>query len=163
MLAHVQGDFMKKLSFIVLLLASINVAAAVPHGPHMPVLPNMDKQITCLARNIYHEAGGESTHGKLAVAQVTMNRVKNTRFPDTICGVVHQRHKKSCQFSWVCAGRVVKNRKLYEESYRIAIRVLIYGERVEALRSALFFHSRAINPKWRRTKVATIGNHVFYR
>ena len=44
----------------------------------------------CLAKNIYFEAGVESTAGKLAVANVTINRTLNVNYPNTICGVVQE-------------------------------------------------------------------------
>ena len=71
------------------------------------------KEIECLAQNIYHEARSESTAGRMAVALVTLNRVKDQRFPNTICGVVKQTKYypsgkidlHSCQFSWYCDGK----------------------------------------------------------
>ena len=69
-------------------------------------------EVECLALNIYHEARNQPTAGKLAVAQVTLNRVKHDRFPNTICGVVYQGYylnnnpiKHKCQFSWWCDGK----------------------------------------------------------
>jgi spore germination cell wall hydrolase CwlJ-like protein len=53
--------------------------------------PATQKQLTCLAQNIYYEARSEEFDGKVAVAQVTLNRANSGKFPDTICGVVHQR------------------------------------------------------------------------
>ena len=84
--------------------------------PVEPVAVDAD-ELNCLAMNIYHEARGESETGRLAVANVTMNRVNHYKYPDTICGVVQQgihytnwkgnlmpkRHK--CQFSWYCDGK----------------------------------------------------------
>ena len=63
---------------------------------------SQDAELQCLALNIYHEAGAEPYIGKQAVAAVTLNRVKSTSFPTSVCGVVKQRNNKSCQFSWVC-------------------------------------------------------------
>ena len=50
-----------------------------------------DKDVECLARNIFYESGGEPLEGKVAVGIVTINRSQDSRFPSTICGVVHQR------------------------------------------------------------------------
>lgn len=65
-----------------------------------------NKQLECLARNIYHEAGGEPFEGKVAVAQVTINRAESGDFPNDICKVVYQKNivyeKVLCQFSWYC-------------------------------------------------------------
>ena len=49
------------------------------------------KDLECLARNIFYESASESTEGKIAVGVVTINRSKNPNFPESICGVVHQR------------------------------------------------------------------------
>ena len=62
------------------------------------------REVDCLAQNMYFEAGIESKAGKLAVAEVTMNRVKSSEFPNTVCEVVYQRTKYTCQFSWICEG-----------------------------------------------------------
>ena len=49
------------------------------------------KDVDCLAKNIYYEAGGEPEEGKVAVAMVTINRVRDGRFGKTVCSVVDQR------------------------------------------------------------------------
>ena len=61
---------------------------------------DFNKQLACLTKNIYYEAASESYEGKLAVAQVTLNRANDPKFPSTICGVVYQRTLGTCQFSW---------------------------------------------------------------
>jgi len=61
-----------------------------------PLIEYQDIDRFCLAKNIFHEARGESTIGKYAIAQVTLNRVISSRYPDTVCEVVMQPH----QFSW---------------------------------------------------------------
>ena len=88
---------------------------------HRPVPGVSDKQVECLAKNIYFEARNQSEYGKFAVANVTMNRVKDPRFPNTICDVVFQgpRVKKrvgGCQFSWYCDGKPDKiyNKRLWK-------------------------------------------------
>ena len=66
------------------------------------------KQLECLTRNIYWEAASEPFEGKVAVAQVTMNRVASGRFAPDVCGVVYQKNvfydRVVCQFSWYCEG-----------------------------------------------------------
>ena len=80
------------------------------------VSPNLleeNKQITCLAKNIYFEAAIESTAGKLAVAHVTNNRVDSRYFPNSYCDVIYEGNhwanglpkRNQCQFSWYCDGR----------------------------------------------------------
>jgi len=90
-----------------------------------------NKQVDCLAKNIYHEAASESYEGKLAVAQVTMNRVNSGKFPSDICSVVYQKTtdqnlKTVCQFSWTCMVKelVTKDKYAWEVSVIIAKRAL---------------------------------------
>ena len=91
-----------------------------------------EKQLDCLAINIYREAGYENFEGKVAVAQVTMNRVSDGRFGKDVCGVVYQKNvvmdKVVCQFSWHCDS-AHKSRpigqKAYDESYEVAKKVLL--------------------------------------
>ena len=127
------------------------------------------KQLDCLAINIYKEAGYEPFEGKVAVGQVTVNRVLSEDFPSDICGVVYQkdfkRSKTVCQFSWYC-DRVHKNRAVnpvaYEESYTVAKMVLLEGFRLDSLDEALYYHADYVNPRWGFKKVAKIGRHIFY-
>lgn len=122
------------------------------------------EQLACLARNIYYEARGESFEGKVAVAQVTVNRANSPRFPDDICGVVYQRVRGFCQFSWVCNKSTRPMRDAaYQESLRIAEMVLIEGHRLPQIRGALYFHNTSTNPGWNLTRLARIGQHIFYR
>ena len=129
-----------------------------------------DKQLDCLAKNIYHEAKGEPFEGKVAVAQVTINRAASGQFPSDICKVVYQKNvvydKVLCQFSWYCEQATVakpKNVAAYKECQIVARQVLLEEFRLPSLNKALYFHATHINPGWKREKVATIGGHVFYK
>jgi hypothetical protein len=129
-----------------------------------------ERQLSCLTKNIYHEAGGEPFEGKVAVAQVTLNRANNAGFPDDICQVIYQKNqvysKVLCQFSWVCehAGNFKPvNRREYEESQAVAKKVLLEGFRLPGLKDAMYFHGDYINPGWKRERVAHIGRHIFYK
>lgn len=128
------------------------------------------RQLECLARNIYYEAGRENFEGKVAVAQVTINRARSNQFPRDICAVVYQRNvaydRVICQFSWYCEGnhrtRVI-DPDAYTESYRVAKLVLLEGFRLDSLRQAMYYHADYVNPKWNRVRVAKIGRHIFYK
>ena len=129
-----------------------------------------DKQLDCLAKNIYHEAKGEPFEGKVAVAQVTINRATSGQFPSDICKVVYQKNvvyeKVLCQFSWYCDQATAakpKNTAAYKECQIVARQVLLEEFRLPSLNKALYFHATHINPGWKKEKVATIGNHVFYK
>ena len=129
-----------------------------------------DRQLGCLAKNIYYEAGGEPFEGKVAVAQVTLNRADSGQFSGDICRVIYQKNivyeKVLCQFSWVC-DRVAYsrpvNKAVYDESMAVAKKVLLEGFRLPGLTEAMYFHGDYINPGWKREKVAKIGRHIFYK
>jgi spore germination cell wall hydrolase CwlJ-like protein len=125
------------------------------------------KEVECLARNIYFEAGGEPYAGKVAVAEVTMNRVRSSAYPKTVCGVVHQKAKGVCQFSWVCEGkkRVNVRTASWTESMRISQQMLVAKKDTNVVGDAKFFHAHYVEPNWSRTKtfVKKIGNHLFYQ
>lgn len=122
------------------------------------------EQIKCLADNIYYESGYEPYNGKVAVAQVTMNRVRNGNFPNTVCGVVYQRYKNTCQFSWVCKPKRKPNKAAYNEAMQIAAMVYDGAIRSKDVRTALYFHADYVDPYWKNSKIyiAQIGRHIFY-
>jgi len=129
-----------------------------------------NKQLECLARNIYYEAGNQPFEGKVAVAQVTINRAESGQFPKDICQVVYQKNivyeKVLCQFSWYCETATMtrpKNATAFKESEMVARQVLLEGFRLPSLQKALYFHATHINPKWNRERVAVIAGHVFYK
>ena len=127
------------------------------------------RQLECLANNIYWEAASEPFEGKVAVAQVTMNRVESGKFADSVCGVVYQKNviyeKVICQFSWYCEGtHKVKpvHPPLWKESQEVAKKVLLEGFRLPSLKDALYFHAAYVNPSWGRPMLQKIGQHIFY-
>ena len=134
------------------------------------------RQIICMAKNIFYEAASESTAGRLAVAQVTLNRVKSHRFPNTVCDVVYQGpttasgfpKRNQCQFSWYCDGKGddPKNGRLWFESQELAKHVFRYEEElVDITDGATHYHANYIDsPRWAdSSKVTTsIDQHIFY-
>lgn len=127
------------------------------------------KQLECLTRNIYWEAASEPFEGKVAVAQVTMNRVDTGRFGAGVCGVVYQKNviyeKVICQFSWYCEGNhKVKavHVPLWRESEEVAKKVLLEGFRLPSLKNALYYHADYVNPGWNKPKIEKVGHHIFY-
>lgn len=128
------------------------------------------KQQLCLANNIYYEAGIEPKNGKLAVAQVTMNRVASGDFPNSICKVVSQKTVKKkkvqvCQFSWKCQNvKAPKHTdRSYKESQEIARKFLQKVQHVPELKDALYYHADYVNPGWKKERITKIGKHIFYR
>jgi spore germination cell wall hydrolase CwlJ-like protein len=127
------------------------------------------RQLDCLTRNIYWEAATEPFEGKVAVAQVTLNRVESGKFAKDICGVVYQKNvvydRVVCQFSWFCDGSSVR-RTIYpahwKESEEVAKKVLLEGFRLPSVNNALYFHADYVNPRWGKPQVAKFGRHIFY-
>lgn len=128
-----------------------------------------ERQLGCLAKNIYHEAGSEPFEGKVAVAQVVLNRANNSQFPEDICKVIYQKNivyeKVICQFSWFCDRAIINrnvNAKAYDESMEVAKKVLLEGFRLSSVKDALYYHADYVDPKWGKKPVARIGHHIFY-
>lgn len=130
------------------------------------VTTEYQKQVDCLAKNIYYESGTESYEGKLAVAQVTMNRVNSGMFASDVCSVVYQRTDRTCQFSWTCMKvSDTRDKYMWEESLLVAKKALTqpYLHDTIAKSNALYYHAVYVNPGWKKNKVVTkIGNHIFY-
>jgi spore germination cell wall hydrolase CwlJ-like protein len=128
------------------------------------------KQLECLTKNIYWEAAGEPFEGKVAVAQVTLNRVDDGRFGKGVCGVVYQKNiiyeKVICQFSWVCEStHKIKPvyAAMYKESEEVAKKVLLENFRLPGLSNAMYYHATYVQPGWRKQKITQIGQHIFYK
>lgn len=156
----------------ILLLSTANISFASERRPTpndvvvVQVPPVDQRELKCLADNIYYESRGESQNGKIAVAGVTLNRVSSNKFPENICSVVYQRTRSTCQFSWTCSRKRKPNPAAYEESFKIAEKVLteeidhsnIIGDNV------MWYHADYVNPRWYNLrKVTKIGRHIFYR
>jgi N-acetylmuramoyl-L-alanine amidase len=120
----------------------------------------LDDDLTCLAGAIYFEAKGEPLPGQLAVAEVILNRAESGRFAKSVCAVITQ----AGQFSFVRGGRIpaIANNANYRTAVAVA-QVALRDQWDSPAPKALFFHARRVSPGWRMTKVASIGNHVFYR
>lgn len=135
---------------------------------YVPVSVKM-RELDCLTKNIYWEAASEPFEGKVAVAQVTLNRVESGRFPDSVCGVVHQKNivyeKVICQFSWYCENTYkIKpvHREMWKESEEVAKKVLFENFRLSSMKNALYYHADYVSPNWRKPKIDQIGRHIFY-
>lgn len=123
-----------------------------------------DKEMHCLVKNIFHEAGVEDRAGKIAVAQVTINRLKSGRWGKNLCDVVYAK----AQFSWTLDRKRRWSQpkgELWEASAKVA-HEFAQGRRVRGLEDSGFYHTNYINqPDWARTKkvVHRIGQHIFYK
>ena len=126
---------------------------------------DIGKQVLCMAKNLYYEAAMESYEGKLAVAQVTMNRANSSKFPSTICEVVYQKTNKTYQFSWVGEKvNEVRNKYAWEECLIVAKKALTENKLHDTIyrTQAMYYHNTSVNPRWKLKYVTKIGNHLFY-
>ena len=120
-----------------------------------------DPQHECLAGAVYFEAKGEPLHGQLSVAEVILNRARSGRFPTSACGVVKQRG----QFSFIRGGRfpaIARTSLAWKRAVAIA-HIAVQDLADGPAPKALFFHAKRVSPRWRLTRVAMVGNHIFYR
>ena len=138
------------------------------------------QEIECLARNMYFEARGEGQTGIDAVGFVTINRVRSSRYPNTICEVVYQARRDSrgnpirhkCQFSWYCDGRpdTVQTHefvRLQRRAEFVYINYYLNDAMKDTTRGSTHYHTTRVSPHWSRhqnyQQVANIGDHIFYR
>jgi len=137
----------------------------------------LETAFMCMALNMYHEAKNQSMLGQIAVGQVVMNRVEDTRFPDNVCDVVTEAvtykgtdkpvlHK--CQFSWYCDGQKDEPKYHSEEwwnAQEYASIVLSGTIALDVTEGATHYHATYVRPAWAKTKTRTtrIDRHIFYR
>jgi len=171
---HKQGDIMfKNIKQIVAGIVTASLLIALPSISQeitdtvvkQEINEDFNKQLSCLTKNIYYESASESYEGKLAVAQVTINRANDPKFPSTICGVVYQRTLGTCQFSWTCLKNLaIQNKYAWEESEIVARKALTEPvlHDIIARSNAQYYHAIYVNPGWKGRVVTKIGNHVFY-
>jgi spore germination cell wall hydrolase CwlJ-like protein len=141
---------------------------AAPEAPSLSALvarfsgtPAADREAECLATAVYFEAKSESLDGQLAVAQTILNRTRSGRFPASVCGVVFQ----PGQFSFVRRNGfppVARSSSHWQTALAIA-HIAENGLWDSSVENALYFHARRVRPSWRMERVASVGNHVFYR
>ena len=141
----------------------------------------LETAFLCLALNTYHEAKNQSMIGQIATAQVVMNRVEDSRYPNTVCEVVKQGPsrpswkdpnkripvKHRCQFSWFCDGKsdIPRNKKAWKKAQDYAYLVLNNRIQIDVTEGATHYHATYVKPSWAKTKTRTtrIETHIFYR
>ena len=171
-----------RLHTILMTSAELIVAALLLFSPANASEMKPDGSVECLALNMYHEARGQGSAGLLGVSSVVLNRVKDKRFPNTICEVIEQgptreSWKKNgirfpirnrCQFSWWCDGKsdYPKDLNTYQRLLTIS-KSIVYNKItfIDITDGALFYHAYWVRPAWAKVKRRTtrIGDHIFYR
>ena len=138
-------------------------------------LEKLFPQVECMALNVYYEARGSNLADKAAVADVVLNRVNDSRYPDTVCGVVKQglqdangnMRRNKCQFSWYCDGKHDRpqDEDRWVEAQSIAWNIVEEGKFRGITEGATHYHATYVNPRWASTLqlVGRIGAHIFYR
>ena len=132
-------------------------------------------QAYCMALNIYYEARGSNLADRAATADVVINRVLDTRYPNTICEVVKQgrQHpsgammRNKCQFSWYCDGKHDRpqNEDLWIDAQMLAYQMVHEDKYRGITEGATHYHATYVKPHWASTLqlVGRIGAHIFYR
>ena len=175
-----------------------NIAGAVTNGDDIellelpPRLVGEDPEAICMALNIYYESRSDNLAGQYAVADVVLNRVQDSRYPNTICEVIQQgpvreswktkqdpdlpeseriynpiRHK--CQFSWYCDGKSddPKSETGWAQAQYVAGAIMYSGKYRGMTEGATHYHATYVKPKWRFDRgmnhIGRIGAHIFYR
>ncbi|MDP3491866.1 MAG: cell wall hydrolase [Hyphomonadaceae bacterium] len=129
---------------------------------------NEQEEADCLAEAVYYEARSEDTTGQMAVAEVVMNRVRDPRFPKTVCAVVYQGHYREtgCQFTFTCDGSLHNKPRgeSWDRAKAVAMNVML-GLSKPVTNKATHYHTDYVNPYWKAGMVETkvLGTHIFYR
>ena len=122
-----------------------------------------------MALNVYHESRSEDLRGQVAVANVTLNRVADSKWPNDVCSVVEQGYtkgKSNCQFSWYCDGK--SDTPTHTVAWARAVLVandVMMGYIPDITKGATHYHAKYVNPYWSKsfTKTVEIGSHIFYK
>jgi spore germination cell wall hydrolase CwlJ-like protein len=147
-----------KLLLVVTLFASAVAPAETHHQEPPTVSESVLNEIRCLELNLHFEARGEPLEGQKAVANVTINRAKSGKFPNTICEVV----KQPFQFSWFNPKKNYEKVVVHPTLREIAYRSVLSINWKDNVRGAMYFHNKSVD-NFNRKMVATIGEHHFYK
>ncbi len=129
--------------------------------------PDLQRATECLTQAVYYEAASETAVGQRAVAQVVLNRVRDPRYPSSVCGVIYQGSERQtgCQFTFTCDGALARkpNPFLYARARLVAVAALS-GQVEPTVGLATHYHTRQVVPYWRTdlVKLRTVGAHIFY-
>ncbi len=137
--------------------STVLFTATLADKPAPEVSEKLHDEVRCMALNLHFEARGEGHEGMIAVGQVTMNRVKSGKFPNSVCKVVKQKG----QFSWYSPAKTFDNVRVNKQIENIAYNIVVHKKYIDHTKGSLYFHNESVRPfkaKY-RTK---IGRHIFY-
>ena len=171
---------MSRLKFLAMFVLGFCIGFYSQKAMPVSLIDGVSDDTTCMAMNIYFEAGNQPLAGKVAVGQVTLNRVAAKQFPNNVCDVVHQTKeyytswktglaipkRGMCQFSWYCDGKADEplDSVTWIESVLLARRIQA-GEWTDITEGALWYHADYTEPYWITSLNQTvhINNHIFYK
>mgnify|MGYP006090690989 FL=1 len=169
-------DTMMKWSLLGLVISSLSLYCSNANGSE--VKNHYGKETYCLAKNIYFESGNQPLAGKIAVAQVVLNRMEHKSYPKDVCGVVYDAKwrtdwrgkevpvRNMCQFSWFCDGKSDEplDTKTWELSLEVAYDVL-WRHYPDITEGATHYHTLYVDPYWSSSlnETVTITDHIFYK
>lgn len=172
---------MKTLITALVLTMYTSFASASDTSNNILYTEQNEPEAWCLALNIYYEARGSNLADQVAVADVVLNRVKDTRYPNTVCEVVKQGVQRpswkdpnemvmvrnQCQFSWYCDGKAdnPQDREAWASAQQYAYMMIYFNDYRGITQGATHYHAHYVNPEWARDfqLIGSIGNHIFYR
>lgn len=150
-------------TFILDAIMAVSLLFHEPIEPERPALVINERQVTCLAQNIYHEARGESFEGQTAIAYVTLNRVQAENWGDTICDVVYEPH----QFSWTSRKDLqkIQDPAAFENAMMAAVNAIAGVSKDPTNGATYYFNHSRVRPVWAKDMrtTAVIGGHTFKR
>ena len=131
-------------------------------------------EFECLVEAIYHEARGEEFIGMLAVAGVVLTRKESSKYPNTICEVVHQAKKykgkiirNRCQFSYYCDGKREEFKDVASALLAMDVAEMsLMGIQLKQTVGCTHYHASYVTPRWASDPhfkaMGQVGAHVFY-
>ncbi len=129
--------------------------------------PQYETALKCMTQAVYYEAASEPLKGKRAVAQVVLNRMRHSAYPNSVCGVVYEgSNRRVCQFSFTCDGSLLRRPMTpqWQKSREVA-QAALAGRTETSVGTATHYHADYVLPRWafKLGKLEKIGLHIFYR
>jgi len=130
-------------------LICLTLAASMSVPAFAASRPLSNAELDLMARVIEHEAGNECLEGRIAVANVILNRVNDKRFPNTVSGVIYQKN----QFPGA-------TRSTPDATSRLAAKMAAEGTNLAP--NAFWFNRASARGFSFAKRLYVIGNQAFY-
>ena len=193
-LLGIKMRYLKLVEYCGLAVVAVVISMGVGYANQQKAISELSQQdLECMAVNIYHESKNQSKLGMIAVARVVMNRVRDRRYPDSVCDVIYEGpvteswktrqdpnlpdeeriyypRRDRCQFSWYCDGKPdeiisKKNNIAWRLAQDVAIEVLAFDKYNGIVEGATHYHADYVDPAWNKTitLITKVDDHIFYR